>query len=511
MPGRRLRFGPFEVDQGAQVILRDGEPLAVGQRGAAILEALLGRPGEVLTKAELMDAAWPDVTVEESNLSVQVAALRKALGPSPRGGEWIATIPRIGYRFIDPGARGAGQQSDGPSIAVLPLANLSPDPDQAFFADGLAEEIITRLSKLSGLLVIARHSSFAFRGSAVDFREVAEALNVRYVLTGSVRTSGDRVRMSVQLADAETRAQLWAESYDRQLTDVFAIQDDVAKQIVAALEVKLSPAEKGRLAAGKTRDLAALGHFIRGSALIDGTHLNLEVFGNAVEAFEKALDIDPAYGLAYSQLAMCHVLDYGNRWTADPDGSLREARRYADRGLALEPDEAEPHSAVALVAMMENNIEELVRENEATLAINPNHARSHTFRGNILIAQGNPQRAIEHMEHAMRVEPSAHQIQIHHLGLAYFYAGKYETAAALFRERILLVPTTDMTRGALASTLGHLGQIEEARRVWADLMAINPNYSLAERLKRGLQLQPRERERAVEGLRLAGLPTGETH
>jgi TolB-like protein len=506
MPGRRLRFGPFEVDQGAQVILRDGEPLAVGQRGAAILEALLGRPGEVITKAELMDTAWPDVVVEESNLSVQVAALRKALGPSPIGGDWIMTIPRVGYRFIDPGVRGEAHRSDRPSIAVLPLANLSADPGQEFFADGLAEEIITRLSKLSGLLVIARNSSFAFRGSAIDVRKVAEELDVRYVLTGSVRTSGDRVRMSVQLADAETRAQLWAESYDRQLTDVFAIQDDVAKQIVAALEVKLSPAEKGRLVAGKTRDLAALGHFIRGSALIDGTHLNLEVFRNAVEAFEMALDIDPAYGLAYSQLAMSYVFDYGNGWTSDPEGSLREARRNADRGLALEPDEAEPHSVVALVAMMENDIEELARETEATLAINPNHARSHTFRGNMLIAKGDPLAAIEHMERAMRLEPSAHQIQIHHLGLAYFYAGKYETAAALFRERILLVPTTDMTRGVLAATLGQLGHFEEARRVWAELMAINPNYSQAARLKRGLQLQPAERERLLGGLRLAGLP-----
>lgn len=240
MPGRRLSFGPFEIDRGAQVVLRNGEPLAVGQRGVMLLETLLTRQGEVITKSELMDAAWGGAAVEESNLSVQVAALRKALGPSPTGGDWIVTVPRVGYRFVSLSSPGSPAGNEQSSIAVLPFVNLSSDPEQAFFADGLAEEIIVALGKLPGLLVIARNSSFTYRGSDVDVREVGRELDVRYVLSGSVRRGGNRLRMTVQLAVADTGAHVWAETFDRELADVFAIQDEVTRRIVDALKLKLT-------------------------------------------------------------------------------------------------------------------------------------------------------------------------------------------------------------------------------------------------------------------------------
>jgi TolB-like protein len=509
MEGKRLTCGPFEIDPATQLVRRDGQLLPLGNKGGLLLQALFGRPGEVLTKTELMDAAWPETAVEESNLTVQIATLRKALGPAENGTDWIITVPRIGYRFVGQSAATARPDAlfaNKPSVAVLPFENLSGDPDQLYFTDGLSEEIITALSKLPGLAVIARNSSFAYRGEGLDMREVAAELNVSHVLTGSVRRSGNRLRVTAQLVDAVSASQIWAERYDRDMADVFAIQDDVTAQIVTALKLRLTQAEAGRITSAKARNLEALEHYTRGCALSLGTHLNLEVFERAVEELKRAIDIDPTYGLAYTRLAGTYVLDYINEWSSDPAGSLREARRSADLGVALEPEEARPHGMIALVSMMENDIEGLVRETEATLAIDPNHAMSHTFRGNILIAQGNPLAAIEPMEHAMRLDPSAHQIQIHHLGLAYFHAGKYETAAALFRERILMVPSTDMTRGVLASALGHLGLVDEARQVWTELMAINPKYSMGERLKRGLQLQKSEQDRLLDGLRLAGLP-----
>jgi DNA-binding winged helix-turn-helix (wHTH) protein len=178
MPRKRFSFGPFLLNPESGTLLRDGEPVALGHRGILLLDALLTRPGEVVTKAELMDAAWSGMAVEESNLSVQIALLRKALGPSPEGGDWITTIPRVGYRFVGPSPAplpaDVQPQPTKPSLAVLAFANLSNDPEQAFFAEGLAEEIITTLSKLSGLLVIARNSSFAYKGTSVDVRRVAK-------------------------------------------------------------------------------------------------------------------------------------------------------------------------------------------------------------------------------------------------------------------------------------------------------------------------------------------------
>ena len=240
-----LRLGPFEIDPRTRIVLKAGEPLPLGHRATLLLEALFQRAGEILTKSELMDAAWPDTAVEEGNLTVQIAALRKALGPSPNGGEWIATIPRVGYRLItaaaEPGAHIKPARADRHSIAVLPFANLSNDPEQEFFADGLAEEIITTLSKLPGLRVIARNSSFVYKDSEVDVRQVAVELDVRYVLAGSVRRSGNRIRMMVQLAEAETGTHIWAERYDREMTDVFSIQDEVTLHIVDALRSHARP------------------------------------------------------------------------------------------------------------------------------------------------------------------------------------------------------------------------------------------------------------------------------
>jgi TolB-like protein/Flp pilus assembly protein TadD len=506
MPGRRLRFGPFEVDQGAQVVLRDGQPLAVGQRGTALLEALLARPGEVVTKAELMDAAWPNVTVEESNISVQVAALRKALGPSPMGGEWIATIPRIGYRFVDPGSP-EPQRPAGPSIAVLPFVNLSSDPEQAFFADGLAEEIIVALGKLPGLVVIARNSSFAYRGSDVDVRKVGSDLDVRHVLSGSVRRGGNRLRMSAQLADAESGAQVWAETFDRELADVFAIQDEVTRQIVDALKLKLTPAEAAKATGGGTADLDALDLHLRARELLHGPTQNLEVFQRTVDLLQRAIERDPSYVEAYVSLALAHAFNYVNRWTDDSDSSLAEARRVSDHAIDLAPDAAAPHDRAAMLALYARDFDRFRREAAIAIELNPNSGSAYFIRGQLCVSEDRPLEAVSHFERALRFDPSLwnSMVVLQDLGMAYFYGGRYETAAALFRERIALMPDTDWSRGYLASTLGHLGKLDEARQVWAELMAINPKYAMAERLNRAV-IQPSHIELVLEGARKAGLP-----
>ena len=328
MAGQRFSFGPFLLSPQSGTLLRDGEPLAVGGRGVRLLEALLKCPGEVVTKADLMDAAWPGTAVEESNLSVQIASIRKLLGPLPDGGEWIATIPRIGYRFV--GALDATPPAPMPTTptgAAQALArgpafpNLSNDPEQEFFADGLAEDIITALSKLSGLLVIARNSSFAYKSRSVDMRQVAKELAVRYVMEGSVRKSGNRVRVTVQLNDAESGGHVWADGYDRELSEFFSVQDDVTRQIVNALNIKLGPTEAALLAESGTNNVEALVCFRSGMAMVR-TNLTPEIRERSDALFRRAIEIDPSYAEPYASLGMSQVAAYSNAWTDD-----RGARR----------------------------------------------------------------------------------------------------------------------------------------------------------------------------------------
>ena len=510
MPGQRVICGPFELDPVAHIVLRQGELLPVGQRGALLLEALFKRPGEVLTKGELMDAAWSATTVEESNLSVQIAALRKALGPPPDGGEWIATIPRVGYRFVGtstaPAGRAESAKAERRSIAVLPFANLSADPEQAIFADGLAEEIITTLSKLSGLLVIARNSSFAYRDSNIDVRRVAEELDVRYVLAGSVRHSGERIRVSVHLADAQSGGHLWADRYDRELTDVFAIQDEIAGQVVEALQVKLTPAEASRALDGGTRSVEAMDCLQRGRAMHEGPTKNLGVFTRISELLRRAITLDPSYAEAYATLADAMVLDYLNRWTSDPDGSLTEARGLAERAIELAPDEVFGHLSASLIAMLARDFDRSDRELDIAATLNPNHPSIYDRRGNQHMRKGDPLAAIPYYERAMRLDPLATIHYLHSLGVAYFHLDRFETAAALFRERILIVPETDMSRSYLVSALGHLGRPDDARQVHAELMAVNAKYDLAAHLARLPTMAEGYRERIFAGWHKAGLP-----
>lgn len=511
MPGRRLSFGPFAVDGGSQVVLRDGAPLSVGIRGVRLLEALLRRPGEVLTKAELMDAAWPGTAVEESNLSVQMAALRKALADGAGERDWIATVPRVGYRFVGPAAPGGAEQAhdDRRTIAVLPFRNLSNDPEQAFFADGLAEEIITALSRLPGLLVIARNSSFAYRGDGIDLRLVGHELEVQYLVTGSVRRSGDRLRMGVQLADAEAATQLWAETYDRQLTDILSVQDDVTRQVVAALGPRLQPQDRPASSPIGTDDMEALDLFLKGRGLLSSPALSRAVNAEGIALLRRAIERDPAFGRPYPRLAIGLCTARSSQWSDDPEGDVAAARTAADRGLDLLPDDGEAHGGSALVAMMEKNHDRLRTDTARAIALNPNSGVANILRAAFLVNDGQPLAAIPLVEHAIRMDPAMTHLYIHHLGTAYLAAGRYETAAALFRSRIQLFPTTDMSRAYLCVALGHLGHREEARQIWSELMAITPNYSLSERLGWWHYEDPAFPARLLDGLRLAGLPTGE--
>src|SRR5574338_1184788 len=240
-------FGPFILDRQRGRLLREGRPVAVSSKGLQLLDALVAAPGRVLPKTELMRAAWGDAALEESNLSVQIAALRKQLGPNAEGGDWIVTIPRVGYRFIGlpvqkqtestaENKAALTEREHRPSIAVLPFANSSGQKEQEYLADGITEDIITALTRFRWFFVIARNSSFAYKGKSIDAKQVAQELGVQYLLEGSVRSSGQRIRISAQLIEAVSAKHIWAERYDLEPTELFAVQDEIAERVAGAIE-----------------------------------------------------------------------------------------------------------------------------------------------------------------------------------------------------------------------------------------------------------------------------------
>jgi adenylate cyclase len=414
---------------------------------------------------------------------------------------WHPSITAVPSPSIapNPGPNGTRQ-----SIAVLPFTNMSGDPEQEYFSDGISEDIITDLSKIAGLTVIARNSSFTYKGRSVDVREIGRELGVRSVLEGSIRRAGQRVRITAQLIDATSGSHLWAERYDRDLTDIFAVQDEVTTQIVGALKVTLSPAEKARLVEKEPSNIAAYDCVLRGREIMLGKDKNRETFVEAVTYFKKALELDANYSQAYASLGFAHMFDYQNRWSDDPDKSLKLAREYAQKAIDNDPNEPMAHGAAALTAIFEKDFDRAQAEVDRTLALNPSSALAHNLLGTIRSYSGRPLEAIPAIEQAMRLDPAFRPQFLHFLGIAYLLAGKYETAAAMLRQRILLVPNTDFSRAVLAATLGHLGEIEEARRVWAELMKINPKFSFSAYIGRQ-PMRPDDAERVVAGLAKTGL------
>jgi adenylate cyclase len=366
---------------------------------------------------------------------------------------------------------------------------MSGDPEQEYFSDGITEDIITDLSKIGGLAVIARNSSFVYKGRSVDIRTVGRELGVTSVLEGSIRRAGNRVRITAQLIDAENGAHLWAERYDRDLTDIFAVQDDVTRKIVAALKVALTPQDERRLTIGLgergTSNPEAFDCLLRARDIMMGTIKTRPLFAQAVALFQRAISLDPNYADAYAGLGMAYNLDFQNHWSGeDPKASLARSVQYGEIAVSKEPDNPFAHVIVSMGASFNRDHERARREVDIALNLCPSYAMALNTRGVIRIYDGDGEGAIPDIEQAMRLNPEFTAPYLHFLGIAHFTLEHYETAAAHFRSRIAQTPETDFSRGFLVATLGHLGLREEAAKVWAELKAINPNYVFAEHVAR---------------------------
>ncbi|MBD9375578.1 tetratricopeptide repeat protein [Rhizobium sp. ARZ01] len=389
------------------------------------------------------------------------------------------------------------------SIAVLPFVNMSGDAEQEYFADGISEDIITALSKLAQLFVIARNSSFTFKGRNVNVQEVGNSLNVRYVLEGSVRKSGNKVRITAQLIDATTGGHQWAERFDRDLTDIFAVQDDVTQQIVGALELKLTAGDKQRLASEQTQNLEAYDCFLRGREHM--WRLTREQNNQGQQLLHRAIDLDPKFAPAHAFLAVTHALGYVNQWSQSPSKSLEQAIEAATQAVALDDQYPYAHWALGVVNLYLRRLDVAICEAERVIALAPNLAEGHESLGNALHYAGRSDEALLSFERAMALNPYYPDIFLHFHAQAMFQLGRYEEAVVLLKRRLVRNPATDISRVLLAASYGHLGRFAEARGEWEEVFRINPNYSLEHRRKVLPYKNPADFERIVDGLRKAGL------
>jgi len=381
---------------------------------------------------------------------------------------------------------------------------MSGDPEQEYFADGMTEDLITDLSKVSGLFVIARNSTFTYKGKAVDVKRIGRELGVRHVLEGSVRKAGNRVRITAQLIDAGSGGHLWAERFDRDLTDIFSMEDEVVEKIVGALAVTLTQGEEQRLRQRGTGNVEAYQFWLRGRELL--TRSTRESVAQARAMYRRAIEIDMNFPAPHAGLALAAISDYVSDWALDPAQALEEAERWARRAVELNDQEPVSHMALGNVLLWQRDHEGALAEFRHMIVLDPNFAQGHAATGLALMYAGRAAEALESIATAMRLDPHYSPIVLHFLAQANYSLGEYEAAAQLLVRRIARTPGTDSSRMLLASCYGHLGRAEDARATWAELLQVNPDFSLTQRARVLPYKDPGDFQRIAEGLAKAGLP-----
>jgi TolB-like protein len=498
-----ISFGPFTLTSGT--LLRDGKPVIVGQRALALLEALAGVDGAV-DKAVLIEAAWPGTVVEEGNLTVQIAALRKALGTRPDGQEWIVTMPRVGYRLVRDRQASIPEASTVPALAVLPFRNLSADPEQEYFADGMVEDIITALSRFTSFAVVARSSSFAYKGRLTDVRTVATELGVRYVLEGSVRKAGTRLRISAQLADGTTGTEIWAQQFDGPLDNVFDFQDRIVEAIVGILEPQIHELEFERARRTRPEDITAYDLYLQALRRFFLTTNEDNIIGYGL--VERAVELEPNNG-AYLALAADFIQHrFGMGWpTIGPD-DFERSRDFANRALVCAPDDA------SVAARAGNVLLQHCREYDRGLAIvrravgrNPLSFTVAALTAVCELHCGDLDVARELFERAARLNPGSGAFfplsGVAHVEIA---RGNYEEALVWGSRGYVLNTGYDCSLWMMASANAHLGRMDEARRYCADLRRLSPHTTVSS-IRTGQPAKiPQRIESVLSGLKLAGLP-----
>jgi adenylate cyclase len=384
---------------------------------------------------------------------------------------------------------------------VLPFANLGGDPEHDYFADGITEDLITELSRFQELRVVARNSVMTYKGKPVRVQEVSHDLGVRYVLEGSVRRAGARVRITAQLIDAGTGHHLWAERFDRDLADLFEVQDEVTSRIVATLAGKLAESERRRARSGQTENLEAYDCVLRGRELWH--RFTAEANREARRLYEKAIELDPDYARAYASLAWTYLTEHSEHWAGADEQPLERALEIARRGVTVNPASHSNHLALGQVCLSKGLHDEALEALETAIALNPNDADGYVFMAETLSYAGRPDEAIELIGKAQNLNPAVPRWYTWELGTAFYVARRYEDAVVALRKGRPLVA---MAYRWLAAAYGQLGREQEAKAAAEEYLRRTPDFSLARHLEMMPFQHARDREHYAEGLRRAGLP-----
>ncbi len=535
-PGNEPRFyvADWYVETDSNRLRRGDTEVKLESKVMAVLQYLAQRQGELVTRVELEQAIWRNTVVGYDALTRCIAKLRKVLGDDPRNPRYIETVSKKGYRLIaqvsggdhhadtraephtDPGtardpiaprltrhtlwvialgivALGLvligvlrlmetdertvlqPRTMEPPSIVVLPFANLSDDPSQRYFSDGVTADITTALSKLSGLFVISQSSAVGYRATPLDIKEVAGSLGVRYILEGSVRRTGDRLRVNVHLIDADSDVYLWSERYDRELRDVFDVQDDITSHIIDALSVKLTEEERRRTARRYTASLEAYDDFLRGQALY--FHHDRADNRLARHHYQQAIDRDETFARAYSAMALTYVAEYRYGWGNTPYDQLERALQLAGKGVALDKELPQAYWVLGYVHLFRQEYHKAAEAARRAVELDPSFADSYLTLAVCNVHFGKPEEALPLVRKAMLLNPRYPAAYASILGQAYFFMGEYDQAVRALREAVdrninLLTPQV-----FLIVALSKLERMDEAGWAAEQLQTVAPDFS----------------------------------
>ena len=522
----RYLFEDCVLDIDKRELRRGADAVSVTPQVFDLLDYLIRNRERVVSKDDLISAIWQGRIVSDAALTTRLNAARSAVGDNGEEQHLIRTLPRKGFRFVgvvreerSPTHGTAAETSveptrptlalpNKPSIAVLPFVNLSGSPEQEYLADGIVEDIITELSRFGELFVIARNSSFQYKGKAADVRHIGHELGVRYLLEGSVRRVGDRFRISAQLVDAATGTHRWAERYDRKLEDIFAVQDEVVRTIVAILAAHVWQAEIERTRAKPPNSWQAYDYYLQAVSAFGSfrSSISAEDLCDTRRLLQQSLAIDPSYARSYALLGTTFTADY---WSHASDLFLNpevigQAHQCARKAVQLDANLPEAHACLGLVLAWKRQHAASIAAFERAVALNPNYV--HRNFGLALVLAGQSRRAVGFHEAYMRLDPFYSPLASGLLGLAHYMLKQYARALPALHDCVSRAPNFLLAHGSLAATLARLGQLDQARAEAAEVLRLKPNYTIRT-TTRILGFKSAEDEKhLLDGLREAGLP-----
>jgi TolB-like protein/DNA-binding winged helix-turn-helix (wHTH) protein/Flp pilus assembly protein TadD len=556
----RFRIADWTVDTKTCRLSRGDEAVKLEPKVMDVLAFLASRPGEVVSREALEAAVWAGTVVGYDTVTGAIQKLRRAFDDSPRQPRIIETLSKKGYRLLEPvipliepspsappaideSFSEQNQRSRSPprlglaslaiallfvvaaltwlrpwvtgdsnthalepspkSVAVLPFDNLSGDPDQEYFVDGMTDDLITYLAKIPDLFVIARDSTFIYKGQPLDSRKVADRLGVRYLLRGSVRKTGQNVRINAQLIDASKGNHIWAESYDMHIGGIFEVQDRIIQRIVSALAARMNVPEREELGRPKTKSHEAYDSFLQGRQRFFH-YANKDENRKARELFTKAVEFDPDFAMAYAMLAWTHAFDAMNGWSQAREQSLLHARELATKALTLEEALPLAYFVIGLSYRETGEYLEALVEAEKAIRYDPNYANAHVLLATLLYYAGRPEEGLEQIKKAILLNPHHPYNYTFHLGQAYYILRRYDEAIEAFQQGLDTNPASERLHVWLAAAYAQAGFTDEAEWEADQVLTLNPTFSI-ERMQETFPFKdPADLAHFQSGLRKAG-------